>query len=275
MTTVQPLPTRGLRYRVKKLVLRAYPVLAKLLPDRHVPYRFSGGRIYLNVREHKNMLRRVLGLYEVNKVNALCAFLPPGGTFIDVGSNKGDFALIAAKRVGAAGTVIAFEPEPANCDWIRRSLDLNAAANVSLQPVALSDTDGAAVLFLGEKSGWHSLVSTEARHSVAQITVAKRTLDSFLAERGSTRVDVLKIDVEGAELEVLRGARATLAANPHVVLLLDLHPQMGVNVAEVAAFLTGLGFTLHATAAPYAPLTGAKFKEVLAKRPGVSVPPAV
>lgn len=71
------------------------------------------------------MLSRALGLYEPEKTHELCSLLRPGMTFIDVGANKGDFTLLAAKCVGETGRVIAFEPAPENCKWIRESIAAN------------------------------------------------------------------------------------------------------------------------------------------------------
>ena len=76
------------------------------------PYPFAGGLIYLDVDESPHMRRRVEGTYEPNKVAAVQRLLATGGTFIDVGANKGDFSLIAARTAGPEGRVIAFEPAP-------------------------------------------------------------------------------------------------------------------------------------------------------------------
>jgi hypothetical protein len=88
------------------------------------------------------------------------------------------------------------------------------------------------------------LLQDQPEREAGVIAVKTRTLDSFLEELGQDRVDMIKVDVEGAELEVIRGARETLRKNPDVVLLLELHPLMGVNPAEVCDFLRDLGLSL-------------------------------
>jgi FkbM family methyltransferase len=190
------------------------------------------------------MWARALGLYELAKAAAMRDLLAPGATFVDVGANKGDFSVLAATLVGDAGRVLAFEPEPENCRWIERTLALNERRNVRLFPLALGDRDGEAVLQLSRQSGAHTLVPGLPGRAEGELRVPTRTLDGLLAELGTPRVDVLKLDVEGFELPVLRGASRTLASNPALVLLLDLHPHLGVDTGEVARFLQAHGFRL-------------------------------
>jgi FkbM family methyltransferase len=238
----------------KKLLLKTHRIWSRLLPRFYYPYRFAGGRIYLDIGESRAMLARVLGRYERAKHQAIEALLPPGGTFIDVGVNKGDFSLLAARIVGDAGRVIAFEPEPTNCHWIRKSIALNGYRNIELHQLALSDCNGEAQLYIGAKSGWHSLVSDRERETEDRrtIRVATRTLDAFLAEQGwERRVDMIKVDVEGADMEVLRGASGVLERNPDIVLLVDIHPHQGVDPTELCGYLKAKGFTLLREQAPF------------------------
>ena len=99
---------------LKRLLKRSYPVISKM-PSFYRPYHVAGGRIYLDITESPMMLARALGGYEVAKHEAITSVLSPGSTFIDIGANKGDFALLAAKIIGTSGSVMAFEPEPVNC----------------------------------------------------------------------------------------------------------------------------------------------------------------
>jgi FkbM family methyltransferase len=198
------------------------------------------------------MLARVIGRYEVEKHKALNKFLKPGETFVDVGVNKGDFTLRAAKIVGAEGCVLAFEPAPDNCSWIRRSVELNDYKNITLHEMALSDADGVATLFISPTSGWHSLAEERQAASCGEIDVQTRALDSVLMERAAIdSIDVIKIDVEGAEMSVLRGAEQTLAANRDITLLIDIHPQVGVDPNEVCKYLSDRGFSVFEERSPF------------------------
>jgi FkbM family methyltransferase len=214
--------------------------------ERYKPYRFAGGLIYLDLDESPAMRQRVDGRYEPAKVAALQRLLKPGMTFVDAGCNKGDFALIAARVMGGRGRVLAFEPEPDNCRWIRASIELNGYETITLFELALSETEGRVPLYLGKWSGWHSIVPRRRpRRPQKSIDVETRTLDSVLAETGDPHVDVLKVDVEGAELQLLHGAERTLADGRLVAMLVELHPGYGVDPAEVGDLLTGHGFSLR------------------------------
>src|SRR5262249_17938104 len=149
---------------------------------------------------------------------------------------------LAASLVGEAGRVLSFEPEPRNRYWLERSIDLNGYKNIDLFPVALSDGEGEASLYLGEIAGYHTLIPGHPERQAGTIPVRTRTLDACLQEAGRTRVDMMKIDVEGAELQVLRGARGTLENNPEMILFLEIHPDVGVDPAEVRSFLGQFNF---------------------------------
>jgi FkbM family methyltransferase len=249
---------RGRRALIKYGVLNARPILALLLTDRHFAFRFAGGQIYLNVRESRMMLDRALGLFESGFTEAVSALLKLGATFIDIGGNKGDFALLAASKVGNSGKVLCFEPEPRNCQWVRKSVELNHYRNIGVFELALSDSRREAKLYLRRKSGFHTLVgpsrNSEEKPRYAEnggvITVRTRTLDDFLSELHNGKVDMIKIDVEGAEFSLLKWARRTLAQNPDVILLVELHPALGVNLAEIYGFLSDMGFSVFREGGP-------------------------
>jgi FkbM family methyltransferase len=169
-----------------------------------------------------------------------------------VGCNKGDFSLLASKLVGPEGSILAFEPHPENCRWIQKSIMKNQYRNIDLHQLALSDSNGSATLHVAQLSGHHTLIPGKLKRENGLMNVQTSTLDSLLEEIGYNRtIDVIKIDVEGAEMQVLRGARETLLSNRGIVLLLDLHPKLGVDVAEVCRFLQDLGFALKGEEAPF------------------------
>ena len=206
----------------KRLAIKHHDRISWLIPDRYFVFSAPGGKIHLNIKESSMMLSRALGLYEPEKTRAVQALLKLGETFVDVGGNKGDFALLAAKITGENGKVVCIE----------------------LCNLALSDHDGESLLHLGTKSGFHTLMSGAPDRDRGSLKVIVRKLDSLLPELQVGAVNALKIDVEGAELQVLKGAAETIAANPQIVLFLDIHPFLGVNPSEVFDYLGFLGLTV-------------------------------
>ena len=243
---------RGWRTWLKHVLVESQPTWQKFVPSFYYPYRFRGGRIYWDVTESRMMLERVFGTYEPNKYDAIAWFLRPGDVFLDVGANKGDFSLYAASLVGKDGIVIAIEPDPENCRWITRSIALNKYRQVILREVALSDQAGQATLYRGQKSGWHSLLPGLPGRDRDTVQVRTLSLDELVAEHGlNGRVTMIKVDVEGAEMMVLRGAVETLRRWPQPVVVMDVHPYLGVDPDDVCRYLEALGYRVFEESSPF------------------------
>jgi len=222
-----------------------------MIPSVYYPYAVAGGKVYLDIKESP-MFARVLGRYELDKHLVIETLLAKGNTFIDIGANKGDYALLAARIVGSQGKVFAFEPEPANCKWLKKSIELNQYTNIELHEIALSDTNGNAQLHLGDISCIHTLLPMQKGRGRSAISVNIQTLDQFLETIGWTKpISMIKIDVEGAELNVLRGAQKTLATNKDLVVLMDIHPDLGVDPRDVCTYLEGRGFAIFRETPPF------------------------
>lgn len=129
----------------------------------------------------------------------------PGDTIVDVGANIGLFSLAAARKMNQQGHIYAFEPLPATADFARKNVDLNGFSSfVTVTQVAVSNKPGEAELYLGPCSGHHSLYPLTTIERENKVVVPVVTLDQTLSEIPS--INLLKIDVEGAELDVLDGA---------------------------------------------------------------------
>lgn len=146
--------------------------------------------------------------------------LRPGDTYVDVGANVGIHVLAAAAAVGAGGRVVAIEPFPRTYDLLCQTVWLGGfRSRVETHRCAAADESGQSELFLGPSSGEHSLIShVEGSESV---TVPLRPLDDIVGDRS---VSVVKIDAEGGELRVLRGAARLLAANPGLAVVVEFGP---------------------------------------------------
>jgi FkbM family methyltransferase len=141
----------------------------------------------------------------------------PGDVVFDVGANRGYFTQLYSLLVGRHGRVFAFEPVPTTFRVLQaRMAERQVIPNFELVDVAFSDTSGTAVMHLpGQDDGQaslqpHSGVGSWTADPAATFPCRQVRLDDFVRERGISRLDFLKCDVEGAELLVLRGACATL-----------------------------------------------------------------
>lgn len=197
--------------------------------------------MYMNLSERLT-LRRLVGQYERAKMGLFRRCVKQGMVVVDVGANLGDFTLVAAKATGPGGNVVAFEPDPQNVGWLTKSVERNGFKNVEIRREALSANETLALLFLSDVSGWHTLNVGQIPLSGERppITVQTRPLDTLTLDR----LDVVKIDVEGAEYEVLCGAGQHLQRF-HPLLFVDLHASMGANVDGVIQNLRGLGYRLY------------------------------
>jgi FkbM family methyltransferase len=163
------------------------------------------------------------GAYERGVQETFEVLLRPGDVVWDVGAHIGFFALLAARQVGEDGVVHAFEPSPTNRDRLEETLRLNNETKVRIHPFAVGRERGLRPLY-----GDNSAASLSPRDGSA-IAVECRTLDDLLAELGAP--DLVKLDVEEAELDCLRGGRELLA-RVRPLLLVELHYEADIAEAR-------------------------------------------
>jgi len=184
------------------------------------------------------------GRYEPNEMYAMAQLIRPGMCVLDVGANAGLFTLMAAKLVGAEGSVHAFEPSPRDRDRLLANISLNGLSNVRVHATALGRTAGKAVLSVaaaahpGHNTMGGFAYADDARAYSVEVEVT--SLDDFAAAERLTRIDLLKIDVEGSETAVLQGARESLLRFRPVIVVEASDAslrQMGTSVAELLQVL--------------------------------------
>jgi|SRR6185312_1812097 len=211
-----------------------------------VPVLVGRGR-GLRVRFGSSTLIRAYKTIEGRVEAAILDELAPGKVFYDVGANVGWYSLLAARAVGPSGSVVAFEPSLSVASFAERNAAVNGLANVTVVCAALTDEDGW-LTFL-EKGNMQGRLDKDDFDAQAEfragrdqrihgrVPVPAARLDSWLEQTGSPAPDVVKIDVEGAELGVLRGMAETIRRSGPT-LVIELHR---TNEA-VADFLDGVGY---------------------------------
>jgi len=171
-----------------------------------------------------------------------------GDVVVDVGANVGVFTLKAWKQAGQRGKVVSFEPESRNYKRLCRNIGINGCANVFPVNAAVSDFDGVADFYIKDVSLQHTLLPrTTLSHDTQTVTTRKveaRTLLSVLEELGMNRIDFLKVDAEGAELEVLRGSEKLLSSKRiRKVSVATYHSREETGV--ISNFLRSLGYSVR------------------------------
>lgn len=189
------------------------------------------------------------GCFATQEIAFLRGILQPGMTFVDVGANWGLFTLVARGLVGHKGRVLALEPDPRLFNKLRANLERNQLHDVTVLEVAAADIDAAKLLVAHDHSGdnWGiSRLAERCPENELSFHVVSRKLDELLDENGMREVDLVKIDVEGAEDLVLGGMRSGLNSQRYKLILLELHPsrlaERSKHIGEITNLLLANGY---------------------------------
>ena len=186
------------------------------------------------------------GDYERPTTQLIKSLVRQGDTVVDVGANIGFITLLASRMVGSEGKVIAFEPVPSTCAALNANLALNGATNVVVHELALSDTAGVVTINEGPRRNKGLSSIRPINESTVQQRVRASPFDGMGQQ--TTRIRVVKIDVEGAEQLVLEGMRNTLTRHrPHLIVELtgEFLANFGHSAASISELLTPLGYECH------------------------------
>lgn len=217
-----------------------------ILPDKHFLMSYYGAKMYIDLTISPVMVDVALGVYEYWKTKLFFDLVKEGMTILDIGACQGNYSILFAQLMHDRGRVLSFEPDPENCYWIRKNIQVNDFKCIELCQYALSDREGSATFYPGHGMG--SLVASRPtwRSAFQQgpITVQTRILDSVLNDEDIRDVHIIKMDVEGSDLSVLRGAEHTLRSN-NVSLLMDVDVFSNVEREELFEILNSCGFKIY------------------------------
>jgi FkbM family methyltransferase len=200
-----------------------------------------GLTVSVDLRTDMGQAALLSGAYEPNEMAFVDRYLRPGMVAVDAGANQGWYTLLMAGCVGPRGRVIAVEPSPRERSLLDDNLRANHLGQVTVRVEALGDTDGTITLHLADpEHGGHNTVGGFVYCGVSEaaaITVPRRRLDDVLEQCGISGVDLVKIDVEGAEVGLLAGA-TNLLRSVRPLLLIE------ANAASLEAAGTSLSALL-------------------------------
>ena len=229
---------------------------------RNRPFKVDGHLIYLADKSGPSVSfsTEVIGQkYEQETSGILKSILRPGMTVIDVGAHVGCHALLSARLVGPAGKVYAFEASPENFALLQRNVELNGYKNIECVPKAVSNQTGTISFHLSLEGNDRNSIYDNSRtgRPGREVSVPTTSLDEYLAGLGWPPVDLVKIDVEGAEPLVLEGMSELIRRAPRVALIVEFAPaclqESGHNPLSVLRGIADYGFTIEVLEGANAP----------------------
>ncbi len=190
------------------------------------------------------------GSIEVFVQDALKKYLNPGDVFYDIGANIGFFTILGARLVGHSGKVFSFEPVPENVKSIKKNIKVNAFVNTQVIDKAVSEHSGTEDIYITKNLAGATLTSLGIHPHDAQTKaqVELVTIDDLVLSNKIEPPHFVKVDVEGAEMNVLKGMQKTIAEYRPIILYevdsgdpLDLKKKL----AELDSFMKGKGYTVE------------------------------
>lgn len=261
MNYQRPLDLRLADWIIRKL--KAYKAKRKKTITQHLWNSSFQGKEFiihqldanLQIRLYKDseLNRYIFNGFEKTEINFLQKVLRPGDIFIDVGANIGLFSLYAARAVTEKGTVIAFEPTPEIYRRFVQNIELNDLINIVPVNIGLSDSATTLSLQVSENGldGWNTFAKNAGNKFTTTIDVPVNTLDNYLKESeiSAERIRFIKIDVEGWEIPVIRGALKTINASENIILMVEFTESnasaAGYTTADLYDIITEQGFTWY------------------------------
>lgn len=227
--------------RGKGILLRR--IVTPLLPPAEAEFDLAvpgAARVGLRYRETLGLSSLLYGTFELAELTFVSRYLRPDDRAMDIGANVGIFSVVMGVTVGTLGRVFAFEPVSANISRLEKNLSKNGLGNVQVFPLALGASDGQMRLHMATDPAYPSLREVQGGlGNGTDVQVQVRSLDGVWEELGRPDIALVKMDVEGAEADVLRGALRFLTTC-HPTLLVEANSAEDLD--SLRAQLCSLGY---------------------------------
>lgn len=243
------LPESRFKERVRtifhKWMAKKWPVSLKkleLLDDEGLSLELGDGLKFVSEVHSRWEISGLLYEQLVDRVYTKLYELKKGDIVVDAGAHIGVFTVLAAKRVGDNGGVIAIEPEKKNLENLRKNIEINGFNNVTVVPTGLWNRRNRKRLYLARSSIVHSLVHSSNKTEEIEVDA----LDNILEKLGVSKVDFIKMDIEGAEIQALAGMKRTLKTNDVNLAIAAYHIVNGNQTCKIVIpWLERAGFDVH------------------------------
>jgi len=228
------------RYKVARVVSN---FLKSQLKTNFV--EIDGNKMFLDPLDSLRLSH--FGIYEEYETSIVKKIIKKGDVVVDIGANIGYYTLLFAKLVGEQGKVFAFEPESNNFALLQKNLKINGYENVIIIKKAVSDISGKRKLYLNEKNlGQHTTIApTNNGHAVEVDSIR---LDDFF-EKSQQKIDFIKIDIEGGEINALKGMSKILKSFRDITLMSEFNPfllrKFGIDPQEYENLLKDFNFKIY------------------------------
>ena len=195
------------------------------------------------------------GWSEPEVASFLSCFLRPGMNFIDVGAHIGEYVLLAASAIGEDGKVYAFEPDPRSYGFLQRNIMINRLRNIYVNNSAVFNVDGTVKFFISEELTTSRIFVSHLTQRRA-IDVSAITLDTYVRDNQIDEVHIIKMDIEGAELFALEGAKTLLSlpSQQAPVIVFEYSPsnckEFGYDATKIFEMLRSFGYKLYVLKGP-------------------------
>ena len=224
-------------------------MLFKVVANSGRPVMVQGQQMHLAAPGDYPPVAMTRDRYEPGTTALFRGLLRTGMVVIDVGAHVGYYSLLAASQVGPTGKIYSFEPAPSNYELLLKNIELNGFHNVVAARKAVSNQVGQSTLYLTAlDNGRHSIYRHDLPETGSAV-VETTTIDDLLDGDNWPRVDLVKVDVEGAEKDVLDGMATLFAKQEPLTLILEFNPRLlqgaGVDPAEFLQRPNSWGFEVQ------------------------------